>query len=216
MRPVVFLSPSLEKEIAETVLDAIFRPPIQRGDLPRAVDEGASIVGIIDGVFDQALSVSVFEIRAALKRGVIIWGAASMGALRAVECSGLGMKGIGWVYEQFALGQLTADDEVALLFEPLTGRPVSIPLVNLRWAASLCVEDRLLTQTEACQVIALAEAASFRCRTEENLSNAADHGACGKAMSKLLQFMRANPTASDRKRMDALMLLRQLAEERVP
>ena len=133
-----------------------------------------------------------------------------MGALRAVECSGLGMKGIGWVYEQFALGQLTADDEVALLFEPLTGRPVSIPLVNLRWAASLCVEDRLLTQTEACQVIALAEAASFRCRTEENLSNAADHGACGEAMSKLLQFMRANPTASDRKRMDALMLLRQL------
>ena len=43
------------------------------------------MVGIIDGVFDQALSVSVFEIRAALKRGVIIWGAASMGALRAVE-----------------------------------------------------------------------------------------------------------------------------------
>ena len=83
------------------------------------------------------------------------------------------MKGIGWVYEQFALGQLTADDEVALLFEPLTGRPVSIPLVSLRWAASLCVEDRLLTQTEACQVIALAEAASIsdagRKRTGETL-----------------------------------------------
>jgi hypothetical protein len=38
MRPVVFLGPSLEKEIAETVLDAIFRPPIQRGDLLIAVD----------------------------------------------------------------------------------------------------------------------------------------------------------------------------------
>jgi hypothetical protein len=216
MKPVVFLGPSLEKETAETVLDAIFRPPIRRGDLPALVDEGATVIGIIDGVFDQALSVSVFEIRAALKRGVIIWGAASMGALRAVECGIFGMKGVGWVFEQFALGQLMADDEVALLFEPLTGRPISIPLVNLRWAACICAENRVLTRTEACQLVALAQAVPFRRRTEESLSGAAQLVACGDLMSKLLQFMSENRMTTDRKRMDALMLLKQLAGERVP
>jgi hypothetical protein len=212
MKPVIFLGPSLERETAETVLDAIFRRPIGRGDLPRVVDDGASVVGIIDGVFDQSLAVSIFEIRSALKRGVSIWGAASMGALRAVECRLLGMKGVGWVYEQFALGRLTADDEVAIVFEPLTGRPISIPLVNIRWATSICVEKRVLTPTEACQLIALAEAVSFRFRTEEELSRAADCDACGVSMQKLLRFIRENRTISDRKRMDALMLLRQLAE----
>jgi hypothetical protein len=216
MKPVVFLGPSLEKETAETVLDAIFRPPIRRGDLPTLVDEGATVIGIIDGVFDQALSVSVFEIRAALKRGVIIWGAASMGALRAVECGIFGMKGVGWVFEQFALGQLMADDEVALLFEPLTGRPVSIPLVNLRWAACICAENRVLTRTEACQLVALAQGVPFRRRTEEYLSGAAQLAACGDLMSRLLQFMSENRMTTDRKRMDALMLLKQLAGDRVP
>jgi hypothetical protein len=35
-------------------------------------------------------------------------------------------------------------------------------------------------------------------------------------MSKLLQFMSENRMTTDRKRMDALMLLKQLAGERVP
>lgn len=216
MKPVIFLGPSLEREVAETVLDAVFRRPIRRDDLPRVVDDGASIVGIIDGVFDQSLAVSIFEIRSALKRGVNIWGAASIGALRAVECQLLGMKGVGWVYEQFVLGRLMADDEVAILFEPLTGRPISIPLVNLRWAASVCLERRVLTPTEACQLIALAEAVPFRFRTEEELSRASDCHACGESMRKLLRFIRENRALSDRKRLDALMLLRTIGRESVP
>ena len=139
-----------------------------------------------------------------------------MGALRAVECSTFGMRGVGWVFEQFALGQLMADDEVALLFEPLTGRPVSIPLVNLRWAASVCVENRVLTSTEACHLIALAKAVPFRCRTEEYLSRSAQLAASGVLMRKLLQFMGENRNTTDRKRMDALLLLKQLSEERIP
>jgi TfuA protein len=213
VKPVIFLGPSLERETAETVLDAIFQHPISRGDLSRVVDDGASTVGIIDGVFDQSLAVSIFEIRSALKRGVNIWGAASMGALRAVECRSLGMKGVGWIYEQFDLGRLTADDEVALLFEPLTGRPISIPLVNLRWAVTVCIERRLLTPTEVYQLIALAEEVPFRFRTEQELSRAADCGACGESMRKLLRFIRENREISDRKRMDALLLLQQLAKE---
>ena len=212
MKPVVFLGPSVEVETAQTVLDAIFRPPIRRGDLPRTVDEGASVIGIIDGVFDQSLAVSIFEIRAALDRGVSIWGASSMGALRAVECRTLGMKGIGWVYDQFALGQLAAEDEVAVLFESRTGQPVSIPLVNVRWAASVCADNALLTESDRGQLIAVAKAVPFRSRTPEFLKRAAGPVGCAGPMNKLLQFMLENPALTDRKRMDALMLLTELGK----
>ncbi len=93
-KPIVFLGPSLPRQEAEKLLDADYRPPIRRGDMD-ALPPG-SIAGIIDGVFDQDLSVSPTEIRAALLRGVRVFGAASMGALRAVEVPGV--RGIGKIY----------------------------------------------------------------------------------------------------------------------
>jgi hypothetical protein len=48
---VVFLGPSLEAETARKILDAEYRPPASRGDIFRAVVEGAKIIGLIDGVF---------------------------------------------------------------------------------------------------------------------------------------------------------------------
>ena len=129
-RIIVFLGPSLERESAETILAAEYRPPARRGDLLRAVQDGADIIGLIDGVFHQESAVAHREILAAIKKGVKVVGSSSMGALRAAEMDTLGMAGIGEVYRMYKSGELVSDDEVALVFDPETELSLSEPLVN--------------------------------------------------------------------------------------
>ena len=73
---------------ARKVLDADYRPPIKRGDLP-CLNDQVRYVGIIDGIFMNECSVGHREIIALLKRGVTVVGGGSMGALRASELSDL-------------------------------------------------------------------------------------------------------------------------------
>src|SRR5262245_22379019 len=108
--PIVFLGPSLPRQAAAKILQADFRPPIRRGDLADVGD--GQVVGIIDGQFDQSLSVSPREVLLAVKRGVLLFGSSSMGALRAAEVPG--MAGIGHIYQLFRDERIVDDDEVAL------------------------------------------------------------------------------------------------------
>src|SRR5436305_8306237 len=81
---IVFVGPSIPLARARLSLpDAEYRPPIRRGDLD-GIAPGA-VVGVIDGVFAQTLAISPGEIREAIDSGVAVYGAASMGALRAAE-----------------------------------------------------------------------------------------------------------------------------------
>ena len=117
-RIIVFLGPSLERAAAEKILSAEYRPPAKRGDLLAAAGDGATIIGLIDGVFHQESAVAHREILAAIKQGVTVIGASSMGALRAAEMDTLGMVGIGEMYRMYKSGELESDDEVALVFDP--------------------------------------------------------------------------------------------------
>ncbi|MGH9881434.1 MAG: TfuA-like protein, partial [Pyrinomonadaceae bacterium] len=162
---VVFLGPSLDSNEAATHLEARYLPPIRRGDLPRVIADGAQAIGIIDGEFGQSLAVSVMEICAGLKQGVRIWGAASMGALRAAECQSVGMVGVGWIFQKYAEGFLRADDEVALLFDPRTYRATTIPLVNIRWALQTAIEERVVSRSSEAALLKLARAVRFTART---------------------------------------------------
>lgn len=210
-QPVVFLGPSLERTVAAAHMNAEFRPPIRRGDLPGAVRQGARSIGIIDGEFGQSLAVSVMELRSALRQGVRIWGAASMGALRAVECRGLGMVGVGWIFERYADGTFASDDEVALAFDPRSGRATSIPLVNVRWAIELCVDAGVLPCDSSGPLTGLARGVPFAERSAETLLEAASGTGHEAAMGALVDFIGANPLRCDRKRLDALALLDCLA-----
>ena len=120
-RIIVFLGPSLELSGAEKILPAEYRPPAKRGDLLAAAGRGATIIGLIDGVFHQESAVAHREILAAIKKGVKVVGASSMGALRAAEMDTLGMVGIGEIYRMYKSGELESDDEVALVFDPESG-----------------------------------------------------------------------------------------------
>jgi hypothetical protein len=67
-----------------------------------------------------------------LANGVVVIGAASMGALRAAELVSYGMLGIGCVYESVKNGFLLDDSEVAVAIDEETHAALTIPLINIR------------------------------------------------------------------------------------
>jgi TfuA protein len=149
---VVYLGPTLSREAAERVLTAEYLPPICRGDLARLPEE-VRFVGIVDGEFYQRLAVSPKELLPLLKRGVKVFGASSMGALRAAETYHLGTIGIGKVFAMFRDGILDGDDEVALVYEPETYRKLSEPLVNLRCALEMAAEAKIIDEQERDRLV---------------------------------------------------------------
>jgi hypothetical protein len=111
-------------------------------------------MAIVDGQFQQCLSVGHAEIREALTLGWQVWGLSSMGAIRAYEMREMGVRGFGNVYELFCKQVDFRDDEVALLHEPGPPyRSLSEPLVHLRlWLKELC-RMGLLKHREEKQVV---------------------------------------------------------------
>lgn len=141
---VVFLGPSLARERAEALLrgtEAVLLPPAAQGDIYRAARRRPAAIALIDGYFSGAPAVWHKEILWALKEGIPVVGAASMGALRAAELEPFGMVGIGAIFEAYRDGRLVDDDEVALIHAPaeLSYVPLSEPMVNIRatFAAAL-------------------------------------------------------------------------------
>jgi hypothetical protein len=116
---IIFLGPSLSQEKARKILpEAEFRPPAKKGDLLRlAASPDVSMVGLVDGVFLQDYPPTPIEVyQLARREGVLLAGAASLGALRAVELEKFGMVGIGRVFQLYKAGKIDADDEVAVTF----------------------------------------------------------------------------------------------------
>lgn len=168
-KPVVFLGPSMPVAAAAAVVDAEFRPPIQRGDL--AAIEPGRVVAIIDGVFEQDLAVSPREIGEALDRGIVLFGGASMGALRAAEVPGI--IGVGRVFEWYRDGVISRDDEVALLFDPCSGEAQTVPTVNVRFAVSRLISLGTITQATGARLVAAALEIPFKGRTWPRMLEAA-------------------------------------------
>jgi hypothetical protein len=130
---VVFIGPSLPLEKAKQILpDAKYLPPAKRGDLTDAVKAGVKTIVLIDGVFFQDCAVGHREILAALRRGVLVYGSSSMGALRASEMDTLGMIGVGAIYRWYRDRIIISDDEVGLVYDPETHVALSEPMVNIR------------------------------------------------------------------------------------
>ena len=134
MKPIVFLGPSCPRHVAAGVGDIELRPPATRGDLVAASDAGGQTIVLIDGEMVHGYAPSPSEILCILQRGVRVLGAASLGALRAVELRAHGMEGLGWVHDAYLNGRLAGDDEVVSLLFPETFSPLTIPLVRLRYA----------------------------------------------------------------------------------
>lgn len=156
----IFLGPTMSYDEARQLLpDAVFHPPAAQGDLLAAVDQDrAEIVGLIDGTFHLNLSVWHNEVCYLLSRGITVYGASSMGALRAAETNRFGMVGIGTIYEWYRDGVITADDEVALIHGDQSSgfRPMSHPLVNIRASVAQAVAQGNMSKLFAEKLVELA------------------------------------------------------------
>jgi hypothetical protein len=204
-RIIVFLGPSLERESAETILAAEYRPPARRGDLLRAVQDGADIIGLIDGVFHQESAVAHREILAAIKKGVKVVGSSSMGALRAAEMDTLGMAGIGEVYRMYKSGELVSDDEVALVFDPETGLSLSEPLVNIRFTLREAERQQIITPQDHATLLTAAQSVFYPQRTYGRIVSAAGAIIDQETRERFLIWVKLH--AIDQKRNDAVAAL---------
>jgi TfuA protein len=211
MKPVVFLGMSLPREEAKNILDADYRPPIRRGDLP-LLDESVQWVGIIDGVFMNDCSVGHREIIALLKRGVTVVGGGSMGALRASELSDLGMIGVGKIYGMYLNGEIEGDDEVALVFNPETDQPLSEPLVNIRATLALAVEHGVLEADTSSQILERVRSEYYPRRSFGRTIELAQEILDPHTLKEFAEFV--ENSSVDLKRRDAIAVLQEIEKIR--
>jgi hypothetical protein len=207
---VIFLGPSLDRKHAHEIIDATFLPPARRGDLSLAAEGGARIIGLIDGVFFQECAVGHREILDALRGGVRVIGASSMGALRAAELDVLGMEGVGEIYLAYKTGRIVSDDEVALVFDPDTYYALSEPLVNIRHAIDLAVDRKLIDHNTAQAILAGARSLYFPERTWEQIMSLVEEQIDNDELSRFLTFVRDE--GGDLKREDAVRALVRITE----
>jgi hypothetical protein len=145
---LVYLGPSLPLAEARRILPgAIYRPPCKQGDIVSdVVNFEPNRIILIDGVFRENLSPWHKELTYAMQYPGVkaIYGAASMGALRAAELDFLGMIGIGKIYQWYRNGVTEDDSEVAVSYAMRESHdgPLyyvnTIPLVDIRAGVEHC------------------------------------------------------------------------------
>ncbi len=211
MTTLVYVGPTLPSdEVARRLPGATVLPPVAVGDVLRAIrTRGLRRIAIIDGYFERMAAVWHKEILLALEKGVAVWGAASMGALRAAELAPWGMRGVGSIYKAFARGTLVADDEVAVAHLPgeYGYKPTSDALVNLRDGIA---KAPMLTAAARAALVELARARHYRERSWDRLiADAREAGLPRRPLDALARWKKP-----DRKAADARLLLRALAGDR--
>lgn len=205
--PVVFTGLSLSQEQARTLLAAEVRPPVKRGDLDQLSD--GTVAAIIDGELGADSAVPIDEVRRALRRGVKISGAASVGALRAYEAREDGMVGLGWVYRAYCSGRIWGIDEIAVIYDPDSYRSLTIPLVNVRFCLERLTTRRGISAEEADHAMASLKQLSIGKRDRRSIVRHLAGLLGRERVRKMLKLVR--PAEDDVKKSDAYELLRILA-----
>jgi hypothetical protein len=199
MKAVIFAGPTLPPGVRPRDPALIWRPPVRQGELYRAAREGPAVIGVIDGYFEATPTVWHKEILWAMSQGIHVFGAASIGALRAAELDRFGMRGVGRVYEAFRDGGLEDDDEVAVLHGPEElGYPaITEAMVNIRATVAAAAAAGVIAAEPAGTLIAAAKALFYKERTYAAALRALP-GPARRAFAEWLPRGRV-----DRKRLDA-------------
>ena len=214
----VFLGPTLGRDQAAKYLDAVYHPPVEQGDVLRALRHDPSAILIVDGHFMFVPAVWHKEILFALERGVKVFGAASMGALRAAELADFGMVGIGEVYRSFVSGALDDDDEVAVAHAGAEQgfRPHSEALVNIRDVCRRAVSRSLIAHETADAVVAIAKAKFYADRHWlEILDSATQQGVPRHHIDRLRRLHASTRLLKERDAVLALRTVTGLSKRRV-
>ncbi|MBB5573878.1 MULTISPECIES: TfuA-like protein [Rhizobium] len=208
---ILFVGPTLPDATEIAGPGIVLRPPAKQGDIVGAMEEGANVIGLIDGLFENVAPVWHKEILFALSKGVRVYGAASMGALRASECAAFGMVGIGRIFEAYASGAVADDSAVAQIHGPaeLGHLPLSEPLVNVQATLGALAETGAISDAEHAALQARAETMFFKSLTYRSLAETADLPDPARRQT-IYDLLRTK--AVNQKRIDALELLRVIAD----
>ena len=203
---IVFSGPSLPSEIRSSIKNTpsiLFLPPVRAGDIWNICNQySVTKILIIDGYFFNQLSVLHKEILFAIDHGIVVVGAASLGALRASELSNLGMIGIGSIFNYYSLYPITGDDEVAVLHSPTQPfTSYTVPLVNLR-ILRCKINDNLVFKDDLGEVINKLERYAFHKRTWAIIKQCFNEVSC-KDNNSSFELLKSRYI--DYKRRDAVM-----------
>lgn len=171
--------------------------------------DGYDLIGLVDARFEAGQTVLHKEILFALSIGAHIWGAASMGALRAAECAAFGMRGFGRIFEMVQSGVIEDDAEVALQYGPAElGYPaLSEPLANIRATLEAAVAASVIDDTAAALLLQAAGATPFKQLGWDRLvSGSADKAAAAQLAAWLPEGR------VDQKALDALALAQAMGD----
>jgi hypothetical protein len=209
MSVVVFVGPSLPPGLrpAEQKLFE-WRPPVRQGDVYRAALAHPVAIGVVDGYFETMPTAWHKEFLWAMAEGIHVFGAASIGALRAVELEAFGMRGVGRIYQDLRDSPWQDFDEVAVTHGPAElGYPTETEaMVNVRATLDAAVRDGMLAPQLAARLTNIAKSLFYKKRTYEAVLRSAD--ACGCAAPALRRFADWLPAGRiDQKRRDAEAML---------
>lgn len=208
MELIAFGGPSIGRPDPAATRRIDFRPPARCGDITQAVSSRPVAIGLIDGVFETAAAVWHKEIVYALSEGVVVFGAASIGALRAVELEPFGMIGVGDVFRLYRDGEIEDDDEVAVQHGPeeLGFLPLTEAMVNIRATLEAAAQAGILVPDEQTALCRAAKSLFYKHRTWDRILAAA--GAHIAFHDAIVQFERWRVSNHiDVKRRDALLLV---------
>lgn len=144
MNLFVSVGPTIQDhDVRGIVPNACVIPPVCGGSLDDIAWKPGDRLVVIDGYFYSRPSVRHEELLHVMSQGVQVYGAASMGALRAAELSEAGMTGVGAIYEWYKSEHVTGDDEVAVVHEGAEQqyRRSTVSLVSVRWAVTSGVSN---------------------------------------------------------------------------
>ncbi len=216
----IFIGPTITLEDAQQRLTATYLPPVKYGDVYRITElYQPEIIGIIDGYFNQVPAAWHKEILWAMNQGVTVFGAASMGALRAAELDQFGMQGCGKIYQAYQSGVLPPfiddvfedDDEVAVIHGPaeLGYKPASEAMVNIRFTLAKAQQQKLINAEELKTLTDITKSLFYPQRNyAEVFMLAKQYDIAAERLSDLGQWVQENKI--DQKHLDALTMLDQI------
>jgi hypothetical protein len=213
---IVFCGPTVGADDVRAILpSASCAGPAALGDVYRASRQNPSFILLIDGYFDHRLSVWHKEVLWALSHGQRVYGASSMGALRAAELGAFGMIGVGTIFEQYASGMLEDDDEVAVVHDDADNayRPRSDALVNIRATLRAARRCGAISNEAEAALLDVAKGLFNADRTYAALLRPAKIlGLAASDVAGLRDFLTTQgPT--DQKRVDALLALERVRDD---
>jgi hypothetical protein len=198
---------------------------VKYGDVYRVCElYQPKMIGITDGYFNQVPAVWHKEILWAIEQGIVVFGAASMGALRAAELDQFGMLGIGKIYDAYRKGILPPyndeafedDDEVAIVHGPaeLGYLAISDAMVNIRFSFAKAMQQNIIDQDTGYQLSQIAKSLFYADRQYSSiLDMAAQQGVSEQSIASLTDWLKTD--AVDQKKLDAITLLGVINDQRL-